>query len=135
MIFSDAWFYVRILGGEWTNAHYHSDANAASMFAREPVKSFCTKYKMPKQKGFCSVGTPKLVRTFSQQSGHTGLAFFELFVENCSEPGFRYSAEQFDSYVPSEEFLDWAIELDVESSCFAAVMELNRFAKPTNPVA
>ncbi len=47
---TDMWFYVRLLGGGWTDEFKKTAADAAYMFAREGAKSWCRKYCFPKQK-------------------------------------------------------------------------------------
>ena len=131
--FTDSWFYVRILGGNWTFVHTRSDANAVSMYARECVKPWCTRYKMPKQKGFHHLkftedGANILAVAWARRCDF----FLRLWVEAGSDPNFLYDDDMKQSYVPSEEFLDYACALDVRTNQFDAVMELNH-AFPTNP--
>ena len=48
----------------------------------------------------------------------------QVWADAGSSHDFAYSQEQIDAYTESDEFLDWALAMDVESPAFDRIMEL-----------
>jgi len=131
--FSDMYFYVRILGGVWTEHFGHDDANNHSAFARACVIPWTRLYKWPKQRGFHIAtygeeGANMLAREWCNK-GHF---YYTMWRDRGSDKDYRYTDEDIAAYVPPAEFLDWACELAVDTRAFDMVLEVTH-AKPENP--
>ena len=50
--------------------------------------------------------------------------FFVWFGSDVELDLFEYSDEQINSYQPSSEYLDWAVQLDLEAPAFDQVVQL-----------
>ena len=123
--FTDMWFFVRVQGGRWTQKFKGAVADSAVMFARGMVLEWCRVYSMPKQKGFMfSRYTEENANMLAWEWARRCSYFFELWRGRGEDLMYRFTAEELDSYVSEEEFLDWGLGLAPDTYSYAAVGEL-----------
>ena len=122
-------FYVHIAGGVWTDTFCGESTNEAVYKARGHVLStFNTLYDWPRSKGFRFRlygvdGANFLAREWCRKSHY----FFNLWLD--TERADCFDVGVFD-YVEHEEFLDWAVGIDISSPTWARISEV-RAAFPT----
>ena len=65
-------------------------------------------------------------RWLAKEFARRGTFFCAQFYKAGGHGMFRHTEDSNSLYQEGIDFLDWAIALDVEGPCFAAVMELRR---------
>jgi hypothetical protein len=129
---TDMWFYVRLLGGGWTDEFKKTAADAACMFAREGAKSWCLKFRFPKQKAlYFSVYGIETSNMVTREWARRGEFYFLMWYEEDMPAIFVYSDAMIESYVPTLEWCEWATRQDVDSDEWALIEQVQN-AAPTN---
>ena len=129
---TDMWLYVRLLGGGWTDEFKKTAADAACMFAREGAKSWCLKFRFPKQKAlYFSVYGIETSNLVTREWARRGEFYFLMWYEEDMPAIFVYSDAMIESYVPTLEWCEWANRQDVDSDEWALIEQVQN-AAPTN---
>ncbi len=129
---TDMWFYVRLLGGGWTDEFKKTEADAACMLAREGAKSWCRKYCFPKQKAlYFSVYGIETCNIVTREWARRGEFYFNMWYDEDKPAIFVYSDAMIESYVPSMEWCEWATRQDVDSTEWGLIEQV-QIAAPTN---
>ena len=131
--FEESFFYVRQLGGNWTNQMLGQATDAATAFARKSVWPWCRLFSWPKQKGYSySAYEVEGANFLAREMAFRGNFFYCIWRSHGSDPTFRYTDEQLRSYVPGIDWLNWTCEQDIEYAVFDRITEIGA-AFPVNP--
>ena len=121
----EAGFYIRMLVGKWTKKHKGVASDAVAMFAFSlPRKYFCKAYGWPKQRAFYfnTYGIAEshtLVREICRKSNYLYLLWLTSEVD-----GFEFTEAAFNSYIPSDGFLNLFEALTVDDKAATAAMSI-----------
>ena len=131
---SDHWFYVRLCGGLWTAEFIGRESDVASMFARACVHSWCQTYTFPKQRGFkyATYEGVQNANMLAREWALRGDFFYSIYREAGEPPDFKYTVDQLASYASDEDYIRWAVEVDIGSPVFDKIVEVDHFC-PTDP--
>ena len=105
---NDNRFYIFLPGGLWTEEHLGVANDKVNRLARSHVKHWCDVYVWPLRKGFAYTlygeeESNNLAREWHSRSHN----FYMLWCEAGSDYAYRFTQDDFDSYIPSEEWFDW----------------------------
>jgi hypothetical protein len=120
-------FYVHQRGGVSTAKQKGVALDGASANCRSHVSAWCISWNWPRQPTFAfSVHTKEGANELAKEWCRKGHYFFESFLDAESPDEFDFTDLQ-ATYAPSEEFMDWALSIDLESDTWARVQDvLNR---------
>ncbi len=122
------WFYHRVLGGRWTSANRGVVADGVSGYPRGGLaQQWCNKFIWPRQFGctYAAHGqedSHQIVREWVRRCTF----FFSMWHDAGCPDNFVYSPFQRTSYRQSLQYLDWVVELPVESATFERALVVNR---------
>ena len=121
----DASFHVQWLGGMWT---YRNTGQAFDRIVvkgtRARVLEFCTIFKWPKfrsyskQKYLGESNVRMLAFGFCRKSRF----FYRIWADAGFDPEFSFVEGSYTAYLEDPDYLDWALELELTSACFGAVV-------------
>ena len=127
----DTYFYMRILGGEWTYHETGEVVDAALGTARGGLATaFARAYGFPPSRrwNFTTYGAAN-ARMLAREFVRRGICFVRSTWQRMrATPLFAFSQDMVDSYAETAEYLDWAIALDVHDPVFDQVVALRRVA-------
>ena len=124
------YFKVTVLGGEWTRLNLGVAADYVMASNRGgAVSEWCCAVGFPKSRRFSIrlyslEGAQELAEEFASRGNFFAWQYFE------GDAAFVHTAATNRGYVESIGFLDWAIEQDIHSATFDAIMKL-RATSPT----
>jgi hypothetical protein len=116
----EPYFYIHVMGGRWTRLNRGVPANSIGGKARRGVIPWCDLYSFSKQcsHAFGLYGREEstfLSREFCRRGN-----FFYQFYDDAPGDEYAYTSDVVNSYVETEEWLDFVCGLDIESPAFAA---------------
>ena len=117
----DPYFYVRVMGGRWTMKNRGVVANSVGGFARSEVLPWCDLYNFPKQcsHAFMRFGGREVATKLTHEYCRRGNFFYKFYVDALGDE-YEYTSDIINSYVESEEWLDFVCGLDIHSHAFGA---------------
>ncbi len=93
----------------WTDEFKETAADAACMFAREGAKSWCRKFRFPKQKALCfSVYGIETCNMATREWARRGEFYLPMWYDEDMPAIFVYSDAMIESCVPAMEWCEWA---------------------------
>lgn len=116
-------FYTQVSGGAWTNRFKQTPADSVRALGRAHTKFWCTRFGWSRTKVFhfsahgelaCNV----LAREWCRKADF----FFRRWCDSVGSETFADRAAH--AYCESEEFLDWAVQVSIESPTWAKISEL-----------
>ena len=129
-------FIVRPLGGRWTEENIGEEWGRYGVMAKKQLPSkWCQLYHWPTSRTWAKnkYGGPDAVRMLAFEWGRKASFFYKLWLaDHCSET-FSYEQCVLDLYSEEEEYIDWALSLDITSEAFAMVMEIKNFMPCVHP--
>lgn len=125
----EEYFTVRVLGGRWTMAHTGEVCDYVMGKTKGRLADQWAKgNRFPRSKRYSiNKYTAEGARMFAAEFARRGNFFCNQWVDgwtNCDS--FAHTAATNSEYPEELGFLDWACSLDVESPCFAALLELRQ---------
>lgn len=100
-------------------------ADFATWYSRAFTRTFCNKFRWPKQKGFALTRygeseAAALAKEWVRRGNHFAHFGFE---SGCADD-FCFDSEGAHAYPESLEFLDWCVTIDTESHVWEKICEV-----------
>ena len=117
-------FYVQWKGGNYTEEHMGVAVYRAIVCVRHGrPTAFCEAFSWPKHRSWSKLkyDGEENVRMLANEFCRRASFFYNTWVEQLFDPAFSFAGSGV-SFTESEEYLNWALSLDVTDACFDAVL-------------
>ena len=120
-------FYPKVLGGKWTAAHMHIPYDRVAALARNHTLAFRMAFGLPQMHSLKidtyggEANCHQLVRGWCAKQTY----YYRLWLDKPA--GVDFTSDEHHGYFESEDWLEWAIALPMDSPVWAKVMELRNW--------
>ena len=124
------------LGGDWTAEHIGLAWDRYRAECRGQLATqWCRLYHWPQNQSWAKnfYGGPDNVRHLARQWARKASFFYKLWLADQCSTTFTYDQTLLDLYTEEEEYLDWALSLDITSNAFRMVMEIKNLMPQEHP--